>query len=104
MAYNQQAWEELIKRTDKEHENDAPITREEFLAKIDRVEIWFNAGGYRSFGRLLNYGLEVFKKDGFDYYEGAYIPAITSPEFMVYIPARIVPDEFIKEFVATKIK
>jgi hypothetical protein len=97
---HQEAWEALIKEKDASDELNADATLEQFLGEITRVHVQFKTDdGVISDYRFLNNGLDLLSKHGFDHYKGAYIPATTGYDFLVYIPAKIVPDEFIRQYV-----
>ena len=97
---HQEAWEALIKEKDASDELNADATFEQFLGEITRVHVQFkNDDGIISDCRFLNNGLDLLSKHGFDLYKGAYIPATTGYDFLVYIPAKVVPDEFIRQYV-----
>ena len=97
---HKEAWEALIKEKDAIDELNADATFEQFLGEITRVHVQFKTddGAILDY-RFLNDGLGLLSKHGFDHYKGAYIPATAGYEFLVYIPAKIVPDEFIKQYV-----
>ena len=97
---HQEAWEALIKEKDANDELNADATFEQFLGEITRVHVQFKTDD----GAILDYpflndGLDILSKHGFDRYKGAHIPATTGYDFLVYIPAKIVPDEFIRQYV-----
>ena len=97
---HQEAWEALIKEKDASDELNADATFEQFLGEITRVHVWLKADdGAIYYYPFLNSGLDILSKHGFDHYEGACIPAITAYDFLVYIPAKVVPDEFIRQYV-----
>ena len=97
---HQEAWEALIKEKDASDELNADATFEQFLGEITRVHVQFETkDGVISDWLFLNDGLGLLSKHGFDLYKGAYIPATTGYDFLVYIPAKIVPDEFIRQYV-----
>ena len=97
---HQEAWEALIKEKDASDELNADATLEQFLGEITRVHVQFKNDDGEIFDYpFLNDGLEILSKHGFDHYKGAYIPATTGYDFLVYIPAKIVPDEFIRQYV-----
>jgi hypothetical protein len=97
---HQEAWEALIKEKDASEELKADATFEQFLGEITRVHVQFKTDDCAILDyRFLNNGLDILSKHGFDHYKGAYIPATTGYDFLVYIPAKIVPDEFIRQYV-----
>lgn len=96
---HREKWIALIKEKDSSAELNADATFEQFLGNIERVNVAFEYDGGIGWFRFLDKGLNTLSKDGFEHYRGACIPAITSYEHLVYIPARIVPDEFIRQYV-----
>lgn len=97
---HQEAWEALINEKDAGDELNADATFEQFLGEITRVHVQFKADDGAIYDYpFLNSGLDILSKHGFDHYKGAYISAITGYDFLVYIPAKIVPDEFIRQYV-----
>ena len=97
---HQEAWEALIKEKDASDELNADATLEQFLGEITRVHVQFKNDDGEIFDYpFLNDGLEILSKHGFDHYKGAYIRATLGYDFLVYIPAKIVPDEFIRQYV-----
>lgn len=98
---HQEAWGALIKEKDASEELKADATFEQFLGEITRVRVQFKTDDSAMLldYRFLNDGLDLLSKHGFDHYKGAYIPATTGYDFLVYIPAKAVPDEFIRQYV-----
>lgn len=99
---HQEKWEALIKKQDEDDKLTADCTWEEFLGSITRVEVGFKGDdGVLSVYRLLNGGLEILAEDESTYerIEIICVPAITNYDFLVYIPAKNVPLEFIKKYV-----
>lgn len=97
---HQEAWEALIKEKDASDELNADATFEQFLGEITRVRVQFKTDDGAMFDyRFLNDGLRLLSKHGFDHYKCAYIPATLGYDFLVYVPAKVVPDEFIRQYV-----
>ena len=99
---HQEKWEALIKKQDEDDKLTADCTWEEFLGSITRVEVGFKGNdGSLSVYRLLNGGLEMLAEDESTYerIKIRCVPAISNYDFLVYIPAKNVPLEFIKKYV-----
>ena len=97
-----QAWVKLVE--------DSPMqvdcSWEEFLGNLDHVHVSFKKDGCTRIERFLFDGIGILLKDekAFEHIVGAYIPAICSPEFLVHIPAKVIPAEFIKKYIKQKKK
>lgn len=95
-----QAWVKLVE--------DSPLqvdcSWEEFLGNLDHVYVSFEKNGCTRIERFLFDGIGILLKDekAFEHIVGAYIPAICSPEFLVHIPAKVIPAEFIKKYIKQK--
>ena len=98
---HQEKWEALIKQVDSSDELNANATFEEFLGNISRVEVQFkDDSGVRYTRTFLNDGINILNtEEGRAMFEGAWIKAITNYDFLIYIPAKIVPTEFILKYV-----
>lgn len=98
---HQEKWEALIKKVDASEELNANATFEEFLGNISRVEVQFkDDSGVRQIRTFLNNGINILNtEEGRAMFECAWIKAITNYDFLIYIPAKIVPNEFIIKYV-----